>query len=80
MWPVAVLTKKGAAAEHGLVVGKRENPVDLRQHGMSCEVEEHGGASAHPLDHLVEDGKQRNSLTLVSSRSGNYGGWSTMAV
>jgi hypothetical protein len=60
--------------------GEKGKPVDLRQHGMSCEVEEHGGASAHPLDHLVEDGKQRNSLTLVSSRSGNYGGWSTMAV
>jgi hypothetical protein len=48
-------------------VGKSVNPTDLRRRVTSYEVKEHGGASAHPHDRLVEDGRRRNSLTPMSS-------------
>jgi hypothetical protein len=43
-------------------VGRRENPSDSRRHGTSGVVKEHGGASSHPLDRLVEDRRWRNGL------------------
>jgi hypothetical protein len=34
---------------------------------MSGEVEDHGGASAHPPDCSVEDGRERSELSKTSS-------------
>jgi hypothetical protein len=60
--------------------GKTRNAAGSELLTKDDGFEGHGGASAHPLDCSLEDGRERSGPTLVSSRSSQQCRWESVCM